>query len=107
MLYTLTTPIIKIISCFKTPQGSVRQGKNQRESAVYMGVNEHFEPIFNAGLRRIIRGFNTASKMDADLSDLEIVHGNIGCAHIPPCRFPSLVPLLVGLLLVCCPLNRN
>ena len=30
----------------KIIQLSAGQGKNRRDSAVYMGVNEHFEPIF-------------------------------------------------------------
>ena len=48
-------------SCFKKSQASTRQGKNRRESAVYKGVNEHFEPILNAGLCRL-RVFKTASE---------------------------------------------
>ena len=34
-------------SCFKIIQVSKGQGENRRKSAVYMGVNEHFESIFN------------------------------------------------------------
>jgi hypothetical protein len=33
-------------------QANARQGKNRRKSVDYMGVNEHFEPIFK-GLIKI------------------------------------------------------
>ena len=35
-------------SCYKIFQVSAEQGKNRRESIVYMGLIEQLEPIFNA-----------------------------------------------------------
>lgn len=39
----------------KKDQASARQGKIRRESGVYTGVHEHFEPGFNAVSRRMGR----------------------------------------------------
>ena len=40
-------------NCFKMNQVSAKQAKYWGASADYVIVNEHFEPIFNAGLCRI------------------------------------------------------
>jgi hypothetical protein len=44
-----------LTSCFEITQVSAKQSKNRRESAAYYGVNEHFEPIFNAVLCQLER----------------------------------------------------
>ncbi len=42
-MYLVVLQILQYLrSCFKIIQVSIRQGKNWRESAVYMGVNDHF-----------------------------------------------------------------
>jgi hypothetical protein len=56
-------PYDRLRSRFKITQLGARQGKNRRGSAVCMGVNEHFEPIFNAVLCQL-RDFKTASKFE-------------------------------------------
>jgi hypothetical protein len=43
------------------------KAKIGEKSAVYMGINEHFEPIFNAVWRQL-RGFKTGTKMSAEVS---------------------------------------
>jgi hypothetical protein len=42
----------RVIRLLKKSLVDARQGGNERKSAVYWAIHEHFEPIFNAAKRR-------------------------------------------------------